>query len=344
MNWIRNVSLVLVAFVGVFVAEARADDLERRASWTPPTTAEVKATLEAWLNAQQLSENVRLQLETLWPADAAFTGIELLENVVATIAVVDPQTLPLVELCRGEFKSPLAPEFPFLEDESLPVVVRSNLRLYYGRWLAQHDMADEAQALLADLKVADVVDPASLLFYQSVVYHRLLEKEKCLASVEKLLENASAIPRRYEAVVQLMEADIRPLKVDSLDEVARLMSDIQRRLEFARAGTKVRKVEDDVVAKLDKMIEELEKQQQQQQQQSGSAGGSSPSSPMQDSQIGGANGPGNVDPKQLGKGAGWGNLPPRERQEALQQISKELPAHFREVIEEYFRKIAQDNP
>ena len=63
---------------------------------------------------------------------------------------------------------------------------------------------------------------------------------------------------------------------------------------------------------------------------------------MQDSNPGGGKGPGNVDPKRLGSKSGWGNLPPKERQEALQQISKELPAHYREVIEEYFRKLAKD--
>jgi hypothetical protein len=56
----------------------------------------------------------------------------------------------------------------------------------------------------------------------------------------------------------------------------------------------------------------------------------------------GGKGPGNVDQKRLKNEAGWGNLPPKERQEALQQISKDLPAHFRDVIEEYFRKLARD--
>ena len=140
-----------------------------------------------------------------------------------------------------------------------------------------------------------------------------------------------------------MEADIKPLETDSLDEVARLMEDIQRRLQLARAGKRVRKQEDDVVAKLDKMIEELEKQQQQQQQQqqSGGAGGSQSNKPAEDSMpLGGR---GNVDQKKIGDRAGWGDLPPKQREEALQQISKDLPAHFREVIEEYFRKLANES-
>ncbi len=56
----------------------------------------------------------------------------------------------------------------------------------------------------------------------------------------------------------------------------------------------------------------------------------------------GGKGPGNVDQKRLKNEEDWGNLPPKERQEALQQISKDLPAHFRDVIEEYFRKLARE--
>jgi hypothetical protein len=154
------------------------------------------------------------------------------------------------------------------------------------------------------------------------------------------LEREDEIAVRYRTIAQLMEADLRPLKTDSLDEVARLMDDIRRRLELGRAGARVRKQEDDVIAKLDKMIEELEKQQQQ---QGGGGGGSlAPSRPAPDSSNLGGKGPGNVDQKDIGRGDDWGDLPPKERQAALQQISKELPAHYREVIEEYFRKLARD--
>ena len=58
--------------------------------------------------------------------------------------------------------------------------------------------------------------------------------------------------------------------------------------------------------------------------------------------AGGPRGKGEVDPKNIGKKDGWGNLPPKERQEVLQQIGRELPAHFRETIEEYFKRLAQD--
>ncbi|HTN75642.1 MAG TPA: hypothetical protein VL096_10370, partial [Pirellulaceae bacterium] len=91
-------------------------------------------------------------------------------------------------------------------------------------------------------------------------------------------------------------------------------------------------------------IKQLEDQQQQQQASAASSqGGSKPASPLEDSQAAGTRGPGNVDPKKLENHGAWGNLPPKDRQEALQQISKELPAHYREAIEEYFRKIASES-
>jgi hypothetical protein len=57
----------------------------------------------------------------------------------------------------------------------------------------------------------------------------------------------------------------------------------------------------------------------------------------------GGKGPGNVTQKNIGNKAGWGNLPPKEREEALQQIGKDYPAHYRDVIEQYFRKLATEN-
>ena len=64
---------------------------------------------------------------------------------------------------------------------------------------------------------------------------------------------------------------------------------------------------------------------------------------MQDSQAAGdIGGRGDVDNKKLDDRDKWGNLPPAERKEALQQISRDLPTHYREAIEAYFRKLATD--
>lgn len=338
----RMICLSLI-LCGIWTAAGMAaDELERRASWNVPTTAEIKARLDDFLKDKTLNEADRLKLDALWPDDAAATDpAELLDRLAASVAIVEPRAIPIVNHCQQDAVQLPPSRFPLLDDTSAPEFIRDNLRLLYGRWLAQHHLVDESLEYLKDLAPQKVADPVSLLFYQAVGHHRLLAKEPCLKSVSLLLENESQLPKRYVSLAKLMEADIKPLKVDSLDEIARLMEDIRRRLELARAGKVVRDEEEQVIAKLEKMIEELEKQRKQ-QQQAGNSGGAQPSNPMQDSQAAQLKGAGEVDPKNLGKKDGWGNLPPQQRQEVLQQIGRDLPAHFRETIEEYFKRLAQD--
>jgi hypothetical protein len=103
-------------------------------------------------------------------------------------------------------------------------------------------------------------------------------------------------------------------------------------------------VQQGVVESLDKLIEEIESQQQQGQAASAGAGsageGGAAGSPMDDSHLAGGRGPGEVRARDLGSGEGWGNLPPHEREAALQQIGREYPPHYREAIEQYFKRLA----
>jgi hypothetical protein len=211
----------------------------------------------------------------------------------------------------------------------------------YGCWLVHESLYDEAQEQLSGLTAADVVAPASLLFYQSAVSHALLNKESGLKSLDELLQGADASPRRYVAMAKMMQEDLKSLQDDTLDHIARRMDDIRRRLDLGRAGEKVRKQEDGVVESLDKLIKKIE-QAQQSQDAGGYAGGNRSNSPAQDSQPLGGKGPGEVTKKNIGGGSGWGNLPPREREEAMQQIGRDFPAHYRDVVEQYFRRMAAE--
>ena len=229
------------------------------------------------------------------------------------------------------------PRFDVLKSEKLSPMARNNLRLLFGRWLARERLYDEALEQLAGMSTGDVADPASLLFYQSVVYHRLLKKDEALAAIEQLL-GGTQVPLRYRTVAELMKADIEPLEDESLDHIARRMDDVRRRLDLGRAGKKVLAVEDGVIESLDKLIKKMEEQRQQQQGGGGGGGGK----PAEDSRILGGTGPGNVTKKKIGDKTSWGDLPPKQRREAMQQISKDYPPHYREIIEQYFKRLATD--
>jgi len=342
---VRQLNCAVAAAVVVFITTCtlHAQDLAKRASWSAPSPEEVRAQVLAWVNAHEgIDELTQTKIDALWPQTMPdMSSEDLLEQAAVTFALLDPRAEELVHFCRGQRSRFAPPKFEILQDESAPEIERCNLRLLLGRWLSQQQLYDESLAALKDVRPQQVVDPASLLFYQSVAYHRVLDKENCLPKISTLLENEDEIPRRYASVAKLMEADLKPLKKDSLDEIARLMDAIRIELEHARAGKRVRGRQDEVVAKLEKLIDELEKQRQEQQSKSNS-GNAPPSSPAQESNPLGGKSDGGVPPKKIGSEADWGNLPPKQREEALQQISKEFPSHFREVIEEYFRKLARD--
>jgi len=374
----RNLALAgAILAVGLFAsvssADDLADDLGRRASWHPPTPQEVRQQLDDWLKTQKVDEIAKIKIDALWPKEGSVTDpAELLDQLTATFAIFNADVKQVVDHCRSPHVTGQAPDFKVLNDKDVAPIVRNNLKLLYARWLAQHDLYNEALDLLEgpgastvvftkpdededaeepaaagpkdpDLVVTadEVVDPAALLFYKSVGYHRLLKKAECLPVLAKLLENEDNLPMRYTSLAKLMEADIKPLKSDSLDEIARIMRNIENRLGKARAGTRVREEEQAVVDKLDKLIEQMEKSGGGGGGGGGAGGSNNPSAPMNDSNAAQGKGAGDINRKK-GSGEGWGNLPPKDREAALTELSKDLPAHYRAVIEEYFRKLARE--
>jgi len=312
-------------------------------AWKAPAAGQVKAQALAWLDGVKVDQPTRAKAEALW-ADATdeLPPDQVLGRLAKTFALADENARKLMELCSGPKTQPVLPSQPWLADEKTPPFLARNLRLFYGVWLAQESLLDESLEQIGELKPGEVVDPASLLFYQGVACHGLLQKERGLKAIRAILDAGQQSPRRYAALAQLMEADLKDLKDDSLDHIARRMRDIERRLDLGRAGPRVRKIEDGVIESLDKLIKELEEQQQQQQQASSSGGNMQPSSPAPDSRIMGGKGPGEVAKKNIGSSAGWGDLPPKQREEAMQQIGREFPSHYRDVIEQYFRRLAAE--
>ena len=321
-------------------AATPADALGRSATWAPPAADAVRDSLRAWFGERNADPAKREHFEAIWTAP----GGELLDHVAASLALGDDEARAVVEACSRPAHDGKAPTFAVLNDATRPQIVRNNLRLLVGRWLIHEQLPDEGHECLAGLAPDDVVDPAALLFYQAVADQRLLNKEPALETIARLLERDRQLPRRYSSVARLMQADLAKLDEDSLDHIARRMDDIRRRLDLGKASAKTRAVQDGVIESLDKLIEEMQRQQQQQdQQQAGNSRGNgqpTPSQPAPDSVPLAGRGPGEVTKKNIGKQSGWGNLSPKQRDEVLQQIGQDFPAHYRDIIEQYFRELA----
>jgi hypothetical protein len=345
-----TVFLLLTAIVALTAASAPAaspppaaeSPLGKAPTWHPPKVEDVKLQVMSWIDKSRLDEAARAKASSLWAGVTDQTpGTELLIRMADTFALAEPQAAKLVELCSKPRDQAVLPGQPWLTDAKTPPLVANNMKLYFARWLVQNAMYDEALELIAAMAPGDVAAPADLLFYQGVVHHRLLHRDDGLKAIDQLLDGAEGSPRRYVVVARLMQADLTGLEPDTLDHIARRMGDIERRLDLGRAGPKVRKIEDDVIESLDKLIKKLQDQQDQQAAAAG-GGGSRSSSPAPKSAPLGARGPGEVTKRNIGSRSGWGDLPPKEREEALQQVGRDFPPHYRDIIEQYFRRLAAE--
>jgi hypothetical protein len=331
------------------VSPQNPDKIARSATWNWPAASSFESHLTSFMDQRQIVGEERAKVEKSLEGLTNLRGPELLDRMLETCSLIEPRLKELVSQLRAMDSTLVAPkDIPWLTSD-VPGWLQDSVRLACGRAFAQRRMYDEALEALTGLELAQVCDPASLLFYRASAEHHLLKKTECLANLKLLLEREDELPVRYRQITQLMQADIAPLKEDSLDEIARLMTDVQRRLDLGRAGQRVRDEEEDIVKKLDKLIDKVEEQakqmQQQQQQQQGQQGQQPQGgqNPMDETKIGGGpGGPGDVDQKKLENRSGWGNLPPAQRQEALQRLTEELPTHYRDVIEGYFRQLAKD--
>jgi tetratricopeptide (TPR) repeat protein len=336
---------LILSALALAVASVQADDaLRAQPSWGLPSESQVREQVLDWLAQHPSDDGLQQQAQSLWPAEGHdATAGELLARLESTLAIAYPPAQQLIAHCNQPAERPAWREFTWLTSQTTPPLVERNLRLVYGRWLAQQQFFDESLALLQDLKPEDVVDPATLLFYQAVVYYQLLHIDEAQEKLDTLLQRSPELPRRYQQLAQRMHEDLASLKVDSLDHIARRMDDVRRRLSLGRANHQVRQIEDGVIESLDKLIKKLEAQAQAQQQQT--AQGAQPQSlrPAAESKIMEGKGSGKVDKKVIGSKSDWGSLPPKQREETLQQIGRQFPAHYRDVIEQYFKKLASES-
>jgi hypothetical protein len=98
----------------------------------------------------------------------------------------------------------------------------------------------------------------------------------------------------------------------------------------------------DAVDKLDALIKVLE--QQRQRQQGRGRASANPEEPLQDSII--KEGPGGSGPLHSAdrQGKAWGQLPPHKREQILQSMTEGFPPHYQQLLERYYRRLAEERP
>ena len=312
----------------------------------PP--AAVRAQLQDWLKQNSTPPDRIEQILQSWPDNAQLNQLpaeDTLDRLIDSFALADEPTQQLVNSCRTG-KAPLTPDFTGPRNAPF---FRSHLQLWLARWLVQHRFHDEALPLLEALSPEQLADPASLFFYRAASRLQLLQPGPAGDDLTLLLNNTPDVPPRFRAVAQMMQAEVRTAlgNRDGLPQVARLMTDVQRRLDLGKADQPVQKRENEVIDALDKLLKQLEEQQQQQQQQQqqdGQGGGNQNmqnAQPRQQPGTQGIRGDGRADSKELTENGAWGMLDKQQEVQARELIRQQFPPNFLDAISRYTQKLAE---
>ena len=305
----------------------------------PPAVDDIRLRWTEYLENNQATEEQTKNVLAIWASDdGQAISRERLGKIMASLVVLHPETVLLAEVVRrGDTQG--ADDGSWLQQEEISVFLQDHLKLWIAQGWVQQGRYSEALTLLEGIRPSELLDPVSYAFALAAIHHQRADKKRGIPLLEWLRVHRDVIPERYAVLGDLMHDDLRQLKAGSLDDISRRMKQIRQQLDLGRTGDHVLETEDEVLRMLDKLIEDESKKQSSQSQLAGQGG--APSRPAEASRPMGGKGAGQVTKKKIGQSAGWGDLPPKEREQAMQELSREFPAHYREVIEAYFRELAR---
>jgi hypothetical protein len=313
-----------------------------------PAEDAVRAQAQEWLKTAGKSDaTAQKAFDELWSSDRP-----LLDKVSGTLALGDPAAAQLLQEARDP-DTPAPTIVPnLIQDRKLPLFFRANPGLAYAKTLTSRKVYDEALEAFKNIKGEDVIDPAAYFFHRAVTEHALMMKNEADDSIDRLLLDVVDAPVRYRMVGVLMHYDMATWQDKDLDWIARKMGVIKDRLDLTRGGPKTRAMQREVLVKLDEKIKELENKAKGSGAGNGGScpsggspngppSGNRPSNPAGDSGLPSAPpGKGDIDVKKFKEYADvWGKLPEKERAKAMTDLTRGMPAKYRDAIEAYFKQL-----
>lgn len=329
-------------------------------NWFIPAAVAVRQEFVHWLETQNLAEpQQRNELLAGWSKtepELKLSGTVLFELTIESLRLALPAVSTYLDACdvlawqELPFGQPVVlPQVPlqiYLGDSGTKYLYAS-LRYYLALRLVQSRLYDEAVPILDEMTPENTIDPVGVLVTRAIICHHLGQSEKGLTALEELKTVTDPLaPRRFTELAKLLEFDLKNDKKEdeenAPEKISKKMNDVRRRLGKGRTDDGTQKAENGVLKSLDQLIEKIEEQAQQQQQNQNSQSdqGQQANNPADDSRILKQKAPGNADRRDFNSEGQWGDLPPQEREEALLRIDKGFPAHYRDIIEQYFREMA----
>lgn len=217
---------------------------------------------------------------------------------------------------------------------------------------------ERCAALIADLlKRHDPIErytaaPANLRFMIGYCQVHQLEYDAAYKSLESFLLNHPTAPERLRIAASQMLTELARRAPGRLGDVYDLMNFAGRRISQGYTGDPVRQRQREAVDLLAALIEEAEEQEQQGDgdgdgggggggspggNQGGGSGASRSALPSGESRVG------ELRRTRARPGDAWGKMPPKERERILQDLQKQFPSRYRDLLEQYYEQLARDS-
>ncbi len=323
----------------------------------PTASAEAKAKAAAWLKS--VGKFDQAAFDKIW----ANEDRPLMDRVADTLALGNTEAdAILTNIKNPDTAAPISVP-ALIKDTKQDPFFRANLALAYGKAAANKRAYEEAAEALASVPPEQVVDPATYFFFKAVSEHATMKKDAAGVSITRLRKDMleTDVPDRYRTVAILMFFDMEGWSPDPKDllNIERLMDNSGRRLDLAKPDDETQTIQKKIVFRLDELIKEKENQ-------GGGGGGgqanggacpgggkpggsqpgngpgntTNPNQNAQDSKIMGGAGQNKDINKELRNAAdNWGALPPSERAKIVDQITRDYPAKYKPLIDEYFKSL-----
>ena len=187
-----------------------------------------------------------------------------------------------------------------------------------------------------------------LWFIRALCQARNLRFDAASQTLKTLQARFSDAPEPVQVGAHQLRLEIERREQGTLGEIATVMQFVADRLRAADDSEPVRDRQREIVAMLDKLIAEHEQQENQGrgggQPKSGQRPQSTPRAAKNQSDasagagsIGDLHGVPDAEPGEM-----WGKLPPAERARVLQSIREKYPSRYRQLVEQYYRSLAEE--
>lgn len=189
-----------------------------------------------------------------------------------------------------------------------------------------------------------------MLFMLGYCYIRELRYDAAKAILTRFLQTYPQAPQRLRVTATQIVTEIDRRIPGKLGDVRDLLAYAHHRIELGETGEPVAQRQQQAVALLDNMIQEAEENEKNARQKSPSGGGKGnkpqPSSGAKESRIPSGAPPGDTALRRsrVAPGEAWGKMPPREREQIIQTLQRQFPSQYRDLLEQYYRQLAKDQP